>query len=323
MNLKTLGMIKFLPFTLFLSTIYLHAQAPIKIGIWERFDAKVLQNEHLYINHKEVWDAKDNDKNGYIDDIHGINFNENEELAPYLMVQNSNDDYEHGTAIASKIQEKCKVPFIVYGVGFEYTTDRIEKSGLGALSVKERLNQLPKEYKKMEFFVQQSIKYFSENKIQVVNMSWGLNAEHVAEINPNFGENPEQRKAIAKDWISHFKNYLEKYIKENPQIIFVVSVGNDGQDIDEIMDVPATIIANNLIVVGGLNTAETEPAAFSNIGKNIDYWAPSESVSYTTANGKTEKVDGVSIAAPVATAKIAELIFRGEKISKTTLKKID
>ncbi|MEN4759593.1 S8 family serine peptidase [Chryseobacterium sp. C39-AII1] len=294
----------------------------VKVGIWERFDVNSLRKNSVYTNTKESINAKDDDGNGYVDDIHGIGFNEFEKLVPETFVahEGNQDDYDHGTAIASVIlQQNPNVE--LYGAGFVYTTERLEKSGLLKLSAEERIKQLPHELERMDQFIQQSIDYFSKNKVQLVNISFGQTLEGIIEKNPNFGKNLEERTQNSQKWINSFKNSLEKNFKKHPEITFVVACGNDGKNIETSQDVPANIVLPNVIVVGGLDRDLKQRADFSNEGKNIDVYAPSEDIAVTMALNKKETVSGVSVAAPYITGKLSKLIVKN-KVNKVNVKKI-
>lgn len=76
----------------------------------------------------------------------------------------------------------------------------------------------------MDYFVGKSINYFAKNKIQIVNMSWGLDLDYFASINPNLGNNEAEIRKNSEKWLIHFKELLEKNIKKHPKIIFVGSL---------------------------------------------------------------------------------------------------
>ncbi len=61
------------------------SQKKIPVGIWENFYISQISKENLLINSDEKYDGKDNDKNGYVDDIVGIGFDEFENMEhPFL-----------------------------------------------------------------------------------------------------------------------------------------------------------------------------------------------------------------------------------------------
>lgn len=307
---------------LLLTFSLLFSQEKIRIGVWERFDAESLPADNIYVNTEEILNDIDDDHNGYIDDIHGIGFNEDERIISesFKATVDNSSFYNHGTAVSNLIIENCKNAELV-GVGFEYTTYRLQKSGLLQLSVEERINQLPKEFERMKYFIDQSMIYFKKTKVRIVNISFGLTLEGLIDKNPNLGNNEEERKANALIWINNFKKYLEQAFSKYPKIIFVVAAGNEGKDINDSYDIPALINLPNVIVVGGLNSTLTNKSYFSNYGNNIDIWAPSENIKILLAQNLKGEESGVSLAAPYITARIASILLKNKKINKKNIKK--
>ncbi len=303
--------------------LVVYTQDPIKVGIWERFDAQILPEKNHYPT-QEIINQKDDDHNGFVDDLIGIGFDASVtvQIEDFMPDSSERERYEHGTAVTSLFLENCKVPTQIVGVGFEYTSDQLESLGVRELSVTERKKNLRSEFKLMQRFVEESLSYFQQKEVQIINISWGLNQDGMAELNPNFGYTSAQRKKTAYKWLKKFKKYMQKGMKKHSDILFVVATGNEGKDINQIYDVPANINLDNVIVVGGLNFKQNGPASFSNTGQNIDCWAPSEIIRYQSTDGKTKIADGVSLSAPMVSAKIAEYLYKGMKINKTQAKTI-
>lgn len=302
---------------LFLLSSFSFSQKKIPVGIWEKFDIRQIPKENLLINSKEIKDAIDNDNNGYIDDIVGIGFDEFENLKPeeFLSDTNNHQYYEHGTIVAELMLKK-NPNISLCGVGFEYTSDRLKKAGLLGLSYEERQLQFPKELEKMKFFVDSSIDFFVRKKVKIVNISWGIDLEHIIEINPNFGGTYLNQKEMATKWLTAFRGFLTDSFRKNSSIIFVVSAGNSGQDIETAFDVPALIDLPNVIVVGALSKDEKGVASFSNFGKNVTVFAPGEGIIIKTIDRKEIEEDGTSLSAPFVSATVAKLIEEKKTIKE-------
>jgi hypothetical protein len=279
----------------------------VNVGMWEKFDKYSLPSQNVFINTDELKNDKDDDKDGYVDNINGIGFDNQEKLTPEYFYCNTQTAgaYHHGTAVANIIVAHCP-KVLLHGVGFVPTTQRMKESGITAMTVKERQANIEKEYATMKTFIDTSLAYFSKKACKVVNISWGLNLHTFIENNPNLGNTPKERKQKAKEWLSTFKTCLENGFNQYPNILFVVAVGNDGKDIHQAMDVPGCIELKNVIKVGALAADKIHRADYSNYGKGVLY-AEGTDIRYTKALKQYETNSGTSLAAPVITARIAEL----------------
>ncbi len=96
-------------------------------------------------------------------------------------------------------------------------------------------------------------------------------------------------------------------VKANPHILFVVSAGNNGRDIDRRPVYPAAFNLDNMIVVTSADGFGA-PAPGSNWGKrSVDLLVPGERVPVTGFDGAPATASGASFAAPRVTALAARL----------------
>lgn len=295
------------------------SQDKVNIGIWENFDTQKIPSENLLINPKEKKDGKDNDKNGYIDDIIGIGFDEFENIKAesFISTPNNSGFYNHGTMVANIMLSK-NTNIALCGVGFEYTSVRLKKSGLSKISTENRLAQLPKEFEKMKDFVTTSVDYFAKKRVKIVNLSWGLYLDRIIELNPNLGNSYSERKENATLWLTNFQKYLTDAFQKYPKILFVVAAGNEGFNSIKALDVPGTIDLPNVVIVGALDKTGKKIADFSNFGTNITVLAPGESVIVKDIDGIEVEEDGTSLSAPFVSAYAAKLFE--EKLSAFEIK---
>ena len=101
---------------------------------------------------------------------------------------------------------------------------------------------------------------------------------------------------------------FETAARAHPQMLFVVSAGNDGADIDEAPVYPASLPLDNLLVVTSADDSGL-PAHGSNWGsETVDLAAPAEQVLATGFNGRVRKVSGSSYAAARVSAFAACLL---------------
>jgi hypothetical protein len=298
-----------------LLNITIKAQVPINVGIWEKFDKYSLSQKSIYFNKGEIKNQKDDDHDGYIDNINGIGFDEFEKKVPEYFYCNYDNklDYDHGTAVASVLLN-INPNIQLHGVSFVPTTQRLLKSELLSKTVQERIAGLEDEYGQMRYFIDESLKYFAKMNCKIVNISWGLCLRNFITNNPNIGNNNTEKEKVARAWLGEMKKCLTEGFNRYPNIIFVIAVGNEGLDIDEAVDIPATIRLNNVIAVGALDSLNKNIADFSNYGKDVIY-APGTEITCTTAL-KTPRVEsGTSLATPFVSATLAHY-FENKFFSK-------
>ena len=101
---------------------------------------------------------------------------------------------------------------------------------------------------------------------------------------------------------------FEAAARAHPEMLFVVSAGNDDADIDEAPVYPASLPLDNLLTVTSADDTGL-PARGSNRGReSVDLAVPAEGVLATGFNGKARKVSGSSYAAARVSAFAACLL---------------
>ena len=138
------------------------------------------------------------------------------------------------------------------------------------------------------------IEHIAKNSIRLVNLSMGSNK--------------------LKDWVC-----FEKAAKQYNNIIFVVSAGNNGFDIDKHPIYPASLKLKNIITVTS-SDQNGRIGRGSNIGKlSVDFILPAERIEVIDHRGVKSYTGGTSYAAPRLVALISRFI---EKNPNTTNNKI-
>ena len=141
------------------------------------------------------------------------------------------------------------------------------------------------------------IEHIAKNSIRIVNLSMGS-----SNIN---------------DWLC----FQEAALKNN-KIIFVVSAGNNGFDIDKNPIYPASLKLDNIITVTS-SDLNGRVGRGSNIGNiSIDFMLPAERVEVIDHRGVKAFTGGTSYAAPRLTAMISRLITANQGISNEDILKI-
>ena len=105
-----------------------------------------------------------------------------------------------------------------------------------------------------------------------------------------------------EDWGS-----FERAASAHSQMLFIVSAGNDGRDIDERPVYPAALDLANVIVVTSADDF-VQPAERTNWGRvSVDYLVPAERVTALDYSGSETRVSGSSYAVSRVTALAARL----------------
>ena len=105
------------------------------------------------------------------------------------------------------------------------------------------------------------------------------------------------------DWTA-----FEAAARAHPEMLFVVSAGNDGTDIDETPVYPASLPLDNLLTVTSADDSGL-PARGSNWGReSVDLAVPAEQVLVTAFNGRVREASGSSYAAVRVSALAACLL---------------
>lgn len=122
-------------------------------------------------------------------------------------------------------------------------------------------------------------------------------ADGVGIINMSLGGNR------ADEWQS-----FEKAAAAHPEMLFVVSAGNNGRDIDSQPVYPASLTLDNMLVVSSADSSG-RPAPGSNWGReSVDLLVPAEEMLVTDFHGRSRVVSGSSYAAARVSALAACLL---------------
>ena len=101
---------------------------------------------------------------------------------------------------------------------------------------------------------------------------------------------------------------FEAAARDHPEMLFVVSAGNDGADIDEAPVYPASLKLDNLLVVTSADDSGL-PARGSNRGRgSVDLAVPAERILVTGFGGRPRRASGSSYAAARVSAFAACLL---------------
>lgn len=146
------------------------------------------------------------------------------------------------------------------------------------------------------------LKYYSEHVLGLVNLSREVEALRYAAKNGIVivnlsGGGPEfdEREFLA--------------IRDNPDMIFVVSAGNDGKDLDVTGNeyYPASYYLPNQLIIGNISNSY-QRSLTSNYGKKVDTTEIGENVIVPTIHGFTT-MTGTSVSTAIFTGKLIRKIL--------------
>lgn len=233
--------------------------------------------EHMWINVNEIADDEiDNDNNGYIDDVYGWDFyNDDASVCHYEYstkykrdVASKEDNDDHGTHIAGIIGATADNGIGIAGIASNVNVKIMSlKINGGSDSTGVIANAI------------EAIKYATMMGADICNLSWGT---------------------------TQYLQTLEKVMAES-DMLFVAAAGNSGGNNNNKPIYPANLPLDNIISVTFINKYG-KLTKYSNIGnKTVDVAAPGDDI-YSTIVGSYSSMSGSSMAAPQV-AGVAAMVY--------------
>ena len=261
-------------------------------------------DEGIDINHPDlqpnIWtnpgetpnDNIDNDGNGFIDDVNGWDFHNNDKTV-YDGTPGDQSTDSHGTHVAGIIGAAGNNGQGVVGVNWQVSIISIKvlgKDGGSTANIVRGYNYV----KKMRDL------WFSSGgtrgaNIRVTNNSYG---------GPGFSR-------TAYDAINAFN-------VEQKSVLFVAAAGNDATNNTALPHYPSDYPLLNVISVGASDRFE-QMAVFSNFGQDVDLSAPGRGILSTVPNGGYQPSSGTSMAAPHVAGVAALVLSRFPEKSAVAL----
>ncbi|HZH06437.1 MAG TPA: S8 family serine peptidase, partial [Lautropia sp.] len=334
---------------------------PVTIAIWDGgFDPKVFGSQ-LWKNAREAANGKDDDGNGYVDDIHGIAFDPDykrttgalrpmpaEDLqnieATLKLVKGSLDqqaavDSPEAGALRQKIStlkaaevmpfqlQMGRVGLYLHGTATGYTSG---EGNPGAQLMHARFDYRvqavgqpidEKAGAAMAQYVRDTVDYYKKNDARVVNMSWRITEPQIAASLASIEPDPEKRKARAKAIFDTVNKSLEESFRSAPNILFVAGAGNEDEDVDFVRSFPAGLNLPNVMTVGAVDVA-LQPAGFTSYGKSIDVYANGFEVPSKVPGGMPINISGTSLSAPQVTNLAGKILAVNPKLNVSQVRGI-
>jgi len=238
----------------------------------------------MWVNEGEIpGNGIDDDNNGYIDDVHGINTlnRDSDGNATGDMM----DTHSHGTHVSGTIGAKQN-----NNIGIAGIASNVRIMGL---------RTVPNSGDETDVDVIESFIYAAEHGARIINCSFGK-------------AHNEGGMAVSE---------AIEFIGQEYGTLVVAAAGNSSQDIDRRLTYPASFTNENLLVIASTQKYGSL-SYFSNYGlKNVDLAAPGSSI-YSTVPGGYSSMSGTSMAAPTTVGVAAEVLSRFPDLTVVQLKQV-
>jgi len=243
----------------------------------------------MWTNDGEIpGDGVDNDKNGYVDDIHGINVLVRDTQGRATM--NTMASHWHGTHVSGTIAATQNNAIGITGV---------------ANNVKiMAIRTVPDDADELDSDIIEAYRYAAQNGARVINCSFGKSESGM----------------VVRDVIDE--------IGSKHNVLVIASAGNDSMgpfswhNNDREPKYPAAFDSANLLVVASTaNNASL--SSFSNVGKvSVDVAAPGSNILSTINNNQYSSASGTSMASPNTSGVAAMVLGYYPDLSAIQLKKV-
>ena len=241
--------------------------------------------EVLWKNENEIaGNGIDDDQNGYIDDVYGINTLVRDSQG--RATGNNRDTHSHGTHVAGTIGAKQN-----NGIGIAGIASNVKLMGI---------RTVPNNSDETDVDVAEAFIYAAKNGAKIINCS--------------FGKGSNEGGSLIPDTLKH--------IQDEYGVLVVAAAGNDSSDIDRRPTYPASHKNDNLLIVAS-TASSGGMSGFSNYGKiSVDVAAPGSSIFSTTPGNRYESMSGTSMASPTTAGVAAEVLSHFPNLSPLQLKEV-
>jgi subtilisin family serine protease len=334
---------------------------PVTIAVWDGgFDPAVF-DQQLWTNAKEQANGRDDDGNGFVDDVNGIAFDADwqpstgmlrpmpaEDVADIAgklkLIKGSLDlqaavESPEAAALRQAVGalkpdqvmpfmlQQARLGLYLHGTATGYTSARGNPAArLLNTRFDYRIQAVPepiteKVAEAMAAYARQAVDYFKKNGVRVVNMSWRITEPQIEATLAASEPDPVKRKARAKRVYDAVHTALESSFRSAPEILFVAGAGNEDEDVDFVRSFPAGINLPNVVTVGAVDSA-LQPAGFTSYGKSIDLYANGFEVPAKVPGGMPINISGTSLAAPQVTNLAGKLLAVNPKLTVAQVRSI-
>jgi subtilisin family serine protease len=151
--------------------------------------------------------------------------------------------------------------------------------------------------------------FIRDSGARVVNMSWGgnLRSYEVELEQCGIGKDNAERKTLARRYFDMHLKALTAAMASLPDVLFVTSAGNSGDNPTFNDAYPSGIVLPNLVSVGAVDKAGDE-ASFTSYGPTVLLHANGHQVDSVVPGGKHIALSGTSMASPQVTNLAAKML---------------
>jgi subtilisin family serine protease len=329
---------------------------PVVVAVWDTGVDITLFKERLFINKREIpGNNRDDDKNGYIDDIHGIAYNLDSQPVSALLGElrdNPRDILEYKKHIkgfldyhaaiyspqvvelqkkmSSLGQEEVKAfregldRYMAYTHGTYMAGIALDGNPAARLlvagfseDVAGTRNPTIEKAKRDARIDVEMIDYFKKNHVRVVNISWFRDPAHVGALLEKYdtGKPGKERKQLAQTIFNIGAHSLKMAMADAPGILFVAVSGFSKKNV-----IPSAFELPNLLRVGALGKGGK--ISMFTYFRHVDIFAVGEGVPGFVPGGDKLGLSGKSMAAPLVTNLAAKLLALNPRLTVPALKKI-
>jgi len=226
----------------------------------------------------------DDDNNGYIDDIYGINTLVRD--ADGNATMNVMDTHNHGTHVSGSIAA--------------IQNNNIGITGIASNAKIMAIRTVPNSSDETDVDVTEAFIYAAKNGAKIINCS--------------FGKSNNERGMMVRDAINH--------IGEEYGVLVVAAAGNSMRNIDTYPAYPASFDSENLLVVASTSSSGRF-SYFTNYGlEGVDVAGPGSSILSTIPRNRYTNMSGTSMASPNVAGVAAEVLANYPDLKPTELKQI-
>ena len=334
---------------------------PVTVAVWDSGTDPAVFPARLWTNAKEQPNGRDDDSNGFIDDVHGIAFDTDwkpstgmlrpmpaedlQGIADKLKLTKGSLDLQasvdspEATAfrqtvaglkqdqVMNFILQQARLGMYLHGTATAYTS-AVGNPGARLLAARfdAKIATVPdpmdeKVGDAMAVYARQVVDYFKKSGVRVVNMSWRITEPQIAATLAASEPDPAKRNARAKVIFDKINSALETAFRSAPEILFIAGAGNEDEDVDFVRSFPAGINLPNLITVGAVDVA-LQPAGFTSYGKSIDLYANGFEVPAKVPGGMPINISGTSLAAPQVTNLAAKMLALNPRLTVAEVRSI-
>lgn len=163
---------------------------------------------------------------------------------------------------------------------------------------------------KFSDMVAKAVNHMRRNGVRLCNISWGFTPQDIEDNLSSSGaeSDPSKRAVRAQKIFETMLRSMKMAMQQSPDILFVVSAGNGGQNVEFAGDLPGTINLPNVLTVGAADE-KGNVTEFASTGSSVDLYALGTNILSVVPGGGQLRWSGASLAAPQVVNAAAKLLM--------------